>query len=110
MLYTISETILSPETTMSFTLLSRYKVPHSVLWHGYDPIIIAGTRVIIAGNRLCVIDDVKLHSLTFMNHSKLNRSLWETLKATAGCAKYVHEGKCTFSKRCCIKKCPYGYR
>lgn len=104
------ETLISPETNTSFSLIVNVRNVHRIVWHMYDADLIPGKHILLNKGKIMFKGNKKVNLISVLNNLFYSETLWTALKAYTGCEKHIKEDHCTYVKRCAIKTCPRQYQ
>jgi hypothetical protein len=110
MFYTVTETLVSPETHMSFTFISHPKKEAMIIWHVYNKNIVKGKKIIYKSGRVWFRENEIIKSLSLIKEQQFSMPFWKMLVTHTGCEKYIVNGACSYVHACTFAVCPYRYR
>ena len=110
MKWSVLETVISPETGMSFSLVTSPNGNRFALWHVYNPHIKPGQDLYIHAGNAWVYSGEHMARVQIYRADIFSSNLWENIKKHAGCDTYLVDDGCTFKTWCVISSCPHRRR
>lgn len=105
----ILETLISPESDTSFSLIVNAHNVHRIVWHEYDADLAPKKHILLSKGKFMFKGKDTVNLIRALNMIFYTQGTWNALKAYTGCEKYLEEERCTYIQRCAIKSCPRQY-
>lgn len=100
------ETLISPESDTSFSLIVNTRNIHRIVWHEYDADLLPGKHILLSKGKFMFKGKETIKLIRTLKMQFYTQNVWSSLKAYTGCEKYLKEGYCIYAQRCAIKTCP----
>ncbi|MCZ4061602.1 hypothetical protein O3W44_24370 [Pantoea sp. LMR881] len=102
----ILETLISPESNTSFSLIVNTHNVHRIVWHEYYVDLVPGKHILLSKGKFMFKGKETVNLIRALKMIFYTQSTWGALKAYTGCEKYLEEDRCTYIQCCAIKSCP----
>lgn len=100
------ETLISPETATSFSLIMNHNKVCRIIWHEYDEDLTPGKYILLSKGKFMFEGREIIKLIRALKTDFYTKTAWNSLKAYTGCEKFLKKGQCGYAHRCAIKTCP----